>query len=187
MAEPRGAAARARVFYALWPGPALARRIAAHGARLEAALGGRAARVETLHLTLAFIGDVDTACLTLLAAPPATVSASCFELQLDRCGVWPHNNIGWLAPATIPSALTLLQQRLALWLESVGFAPDPRPFQPHVSVVRRVRAPLSEAHIEPLTWPVADWRMVRSHLSAQGAGYEPLACFTLQGDDRRRH
>lgn len=180
MADSGSAAPRARLFYALWPDAPLAQRIAGHGARLQAALGGRAARPGTLHLTLAFLGEVDASRIARLAAPPATVSAPCFELRLDRCGVWPHNGIAWLAPALMPPALAQLQQRLSQWLESIGFIPDPRVFRPHVSVVRRVRAPLAEAPFEPLAWPVAQWRLVRPRWSAEGAFYEPMACFALQ-------
>lgn len=180
MAGGSGGHGRARVFFALWPGAALARRMAGHGARLEAAIGGRAGRIRTLHLTLAFLGDVDASHLSRLVAPPAAVSAPCFTLRLDRCGAWPRSGIGWLAPSVIPPALALLQERLSLWVESLGFAQDARGFHPHVTVVRKARAGLAEAAVEPLDWPVAEWVLARSHLSPQGAGYEPLARFALQ-------
>jgi 2'-5' RNA ligase len=183
LVEP-DAAPRARVFYALWPDAGLARAMGAHGTRLGAVLGGRLVRPGTLHLTLAFLGEVGCASLAQLAAPPSAVSAPCFDLRLDRCGVWPHNGIAWLAPASMPPALALLQQRLWSWLESLGFASDPRAFRPHVSLLRRVRAPLAEGAIEPLAWSVRHWCLVRSRLSPQGADYEPLARFALQGEDR---
>jgi 2'-5' RNA ligase len=48
----------ARVFFALWPSPEAARQLAAVAASFAAAAGGRATRLESLHLTLAFLGDV---------------------------------------------------------------------------------------------------------------------------------
>jgi 2'-5' RNA ligase len=49
----------ARVFFALWPTPAESAQLAAWQAPLKSLCGGRAMRGETLHNTLAFIGDVD--------------------------------------------------------------------------------------------------------------------------------
>jgi 2'-5' RNA ligase len=171
---------RARVFYALWPSAALAGRMAAHARRLEAVLDGRASRTATLHLTLAFLGEVDAGRLPVLAAPPPTVTTPRFELRLDRCGAWPDNGIGWLAPSVIPEPLAGLQQRLALWVESLGFALEKRAFRPHVTVVRKSARRMAESAIEPLLWPVEDWVLVRSRLSPGGAGYEPLARFALE-------
>src|SRR3546814_10607201 len=50
------APAQARLFFALWPGPALAATLAHWAAQAQAACGGRAMRPDTLHLTLAFLG-----------------------------------------------------------------------------------------------------------------------------------
>lgn len=180
MAEAPAGAGRARVFYALWPDAALASRMATHAERLEAALGGRASRTATLHLTLVFLGEVDTGELARLAAPPPQVRAPRFHLRLDRCGAWPHNGIGWLAPSTLPAALAGLQANLSQWVESMGFALEKRAFRPHVTVVRRARGSMAEAAMEPLDWPVQDWVLVRSRLSPEGAGYEPLARFALE-------
>lgn len=47
-----------RLFFALWPSPAAAERLASAATDAAARLGGRPTRLETLHLTLAFLGEV---------------------------------------------------------------------------------------------------------------------------------
>ena len=56
-----------RIFFALWPEPGVARQLDALAGAAHAVCGGRRMRRDTLHLTLAFLGDVadaqfDSAC-----------------------------------------------------------------------------------------------------------------------------
>lgn len=171
--------ARARAFFALWPPAAAAVDMSRRAKRLQAAIGGRAARRETLHLTLAFLGEVDESLLAVLAAPPAGVAAPAFPLRLDRCGAWPRSGIGWLAPSATPPALALLHERLCLWVESLGVHLEKRAFRPHVTLVRRAGGEISEAAVEPIAWTVRHWVLVRSRLGPEGAGYEVLGRFCL--------
>ena len=56
-----------RLFYALWPSPPLAASLAGWAEAAKPAMGGRAMRTETLHLSLAFLGPVDSALADELA------------------------------------------------------------------------------------------------------------------------
>jgi RNA 2',3'-cyclic 3'-phosphodiesterase len=53
-------------------------------------LHGRRTRDESLHLTLAFIGEVDAENLPRLLAPPAGVFTPAFLFTLDEWGCWPR-------------------------------------------------------------------------------------------------
>ena len=65
-----------RVFFALWPDDEIARQFDEAGRMAHQSLGGRRMRRETLHLTLAFIGDVpparlaDLRCIAVPIPPP---------------------------------------------------------------------------------------------------------------------
>lgn len=64
-----------RLFYALWPAPTLATSLASWAEQACPATGGRIMRTETLHLTLAFLGNIDMETAEeLIDATPCTAS-----------------------------------------------------------------------------------------------------------------
>ena len=84
-----------RVFFALWPDPAVAERLAAVARDAHALCGGRIMRPDTVHLTLAFIGDLADARIESLHQAASRVTGNAFRLNLDRFGCWRHNRIVW--------------------------------------------------------------------------------------------
>ena len=66
--------------------------------------GGRAARAENLHLTLAFLGNVRQERFAELAAIGATAAgaAAPFMLTLDSLGVFRDAGVAWAGPGRPP-------------------------------------------------------------------------------------
>ena len=174
----------ARVFFALWPPPEIAGQLAALAASFAAQAGGRPTREATVHLTLAFIGDVPLERLADLEHAARNVRAESFDLTLDRFGLWQHNRIFWAGCSIVPPALVDLASALSAALQGAGFevADAHRKFTPHVTLVRKVKAlaaPLPPSHTLP--WRSTKFVLVRSDLSASGASYQTLAEFSLSG------
>lgn len=174
-----GAEARVRVFYALWPERALAERLAEHATGLQAAVGGRVTQTDSIHLTLAFLGDIDPGRLDELLAPPTAIAVNRFAVELDRLGAWHHNGIGWAAPAVTPAPLADLQMRLSDWLESIGFTLERRAFKPHVTLLRKCTGKVATATIASFRWSVDEYVLVRSKLGTAGSRYEVIGRFPL--------
>ncbi len=176
----------ARVFFALWPDPAVARALLARARDWHHRLGGRLTRLDTVHLTLVFVGDVEAGLIPRLIDTARSVSASSFDLELDRMGLWRHNRIVHAAPGRVPPALESLVAGLEQALTEAGVGFDRRPYRPHVTLVRKAGLPDGTPAMAPeacrpsLHWPVAAYRLVRSHLSQAGARYETLAEFPLR-------
>lgn len=181
-----------RVFFALWPDADTARRLAALAGRLRDEFGGRATRGETVHLTLAFVGEVPAEALAGLRQVGATVAAEFAppaqerRFALDRVGFWPHKRIAWAGPAEPPAALAELAGRLLAALRARGHCLDRQGFVPHLTLVRRVRdrpeAAALAAHAAALAgaeWQWDGFRLVRSRLSEKGASYETVDEWTL--------
>ena len=174
---------KARVFLALWPDARV--RAGLHQAAVDGArrFGGRAMQAQTLHLTLAFIGDVALEQVPVLQAAGAGVRNGAFSLALDRLGFWGHNRILWAGSRRDEPGLTALAHDLAARLQAVGYSSGIRTgqaFAPHVTLVRKV----TEAR--PRLWdlPVLEWAcdsfvLVRSRLSSSGASYEILEEWSL--------
>ena len=160
----------ARVFFALWPSPAVATQL--HQlARDAAAPDARIMRADTLHLTLAFIGDVAVDRLPAIeAVGDQTVWPRC-TLQLDQLGHWPHNQILWAGSQSPPDALAQLAGELSSGLQAIGIRLAARPFVPHVTLARRCRHAQAKA-FAPIEWAVEGGVLAVSHRDATGARYE---------------
>lgn len=174
-----------RVFLALWLPPALADTLSRTARELTRGSGGRPTRASTMHLTLAFVGDVPHEQVEALVRLVPAVQGSAFRLTIDRVGAWRHNGIAWAGPSIIPAPLTALRNAAEHALDRAGIPFDHRPFRPHVTLARHVERPLpASVAIGELAWDVSEVVLVRSGQDAQGAArYEVLATGALQPVD----
>lgn len=173
----------ARVFFALWPEPALATELAGMAGELAKIFGGRPTRPETVHLTLAFLGDVPTSRLPELAALPRLAEAGPFTLSLDRLGFWPHNQLLWMGCREAPP-LQALVDGLRRQLAAAAFTVrEPgRAFFPHLTLVRKLppgALPELPRLAGAIDWPCVAFRLLASTLSAAGPAYRTLALYRL--------
>ena len=145
------------MFFALWPDAGVAKRLEALAGRLHGACGGRRMRRETLHLTLAFVGDVDRDRLPALEAVGDAVGGPGFELPIDAVGYWPHNRIVWAGSTACPVAAARLADDLALALASAGFEIEKRRFVPHVTLVRKAARPPPDFAMVSHRWPCTEF------------------------------
>jgi RNA 2',3'-cyclic 3'-phosphodiesterase len=166
--------ASARVFFALWPDPAVQAVLHRHGQVLHRELGGKLTRADTVHLTLLFLGSVPEARLTSVQGVGEGVRFAPFSMRIDTAKCWRHNSIAWAGPSRIPSALLDLVAQLEGAASDAGFELDRRPYAAHVTLVRKARCrPLD---IEPLQveWPVREFVLVRSQLDPGGSRYSVI-------------
>jgi len=150
-------------------------------------LGGhrqlRMVEQETLHVTLCFLGgrperEIETiGALVLACAAPVTGLCLGAALWLPRA----RPRLVAVELSDEAGALAALQKRLAEELLAAGvYAPESRPFWPHVTVAR-VRRSGRLGRVDelgpppPLAFGGAALTLYRSRLSRAGAVYEPLA------------
>ena len=166
-----------RLFFALWPPCETAEAL--HGWALEArrANGGRVTRAEAIHLTLAFLGEVDESRLTSLKS--ISPKSRKHRLPIEEAGYWARNRIVWVGPYETPKPLELLAVDLGSELREQGFRSEKRKFSAHVTLLRKVREPQWLPRLPAVDWPVEEFVLVRSQLSAQGLRYEIVERFPL--------
>ena len=152
-----------RLFFALWPDAAVRRGLLKICADLPRH-HGREPQPEDLHLTLAFLGEIDVERRRCAEGTADRVRAEAFRLRLDRVGYWARPRILWCGASECPASLLDLLAGLNQGLLGCGFAPERRPFVPHLTLARK--APRLEAFEldSPLDWPVADFVLVSSRL-----------------------
>jgi 2'-5' RNA ligase len=171
-----------------------ARRVAA--AAVEAwrlaigpALKARWVPPENMHVTVRFIGYVDgDRAPALIEALQAPLDIQPFDIELGGCGVFPPSGPPrtlWIGLRDGLPGFTSMRDALDERLRPFGFTPEPRPFNPHLTlarikdapkgagravrdVLRAVTLPLTRSHVSRAT-------IFQSHLSPKGPRYEPVA------------
>jgi len=166
-----------RLFFALWPEPPTRRTLKRATRMAVRQSGGRPVAPANYHLTLAFLGSAARGQLDDIEAAAGGVRVPEFNLCLDRFGYWPRSRVFWLGPARCPPCLAALERALWHALDGLGFRRAPRPYLPHLTLCRKVRAepvvPLPKA----VRWPVKDIALVSSETAAAGARYSVIARF----------
>lgn len=171
-----------RLFFAIWPPAPVALSLARLADTLAQRFGGRATRRETIHLTLAFLGDVEEEQLPAVLDVAREVTAKSFEMTFDRLGFWRHNRLIWAGGASVPPELQTLVNGLREGLRAASLPCDAsQAFVPHVTLVRKVgdSRPVLP-YLEPLGWLCDRFALVSSQLDVHGAGYETVAEFPLR-------
>ena len=161
-----------RMFFALWPPAASVEALAAWARQAQPLTGGTLTRAETIHLTLAFLGELSEDRARDAVSAARRVHGEPHVLPIEDAKVWAHNSIVWVGPKQTPPALGLLAQSLRSELSSEGFAIETRPFAAHVTLIRKARRAARLPPLPDTEWPVTDFTLVRSRPSAEGSSYE---------------
>ena len=165
-----------RLFFALWPDDATRAALAGAAALLNLRDGRPVSRAD-LHLTLAFLGEVPETRVAALCAMAAALRATSFELDITAAGWWRRSRVAWLAPATVPLALTTLATALQ---QGAGIASEgAASYRPHVTVARTVRHPPTQPSAFSVHWAARDFALISSNSAATGARYQALGTWRL--------
>lgn len=159
------------MFFALWPEPEVQAALVQHGHELQRGVGGKLTRRESIHLTLAFLGEVDLDRMDEIRGVGARTEFQPFAFAVDTAGCWGHNGVAWLGPRLTPEPLVSLVGSLRGALQESGFRVEQRPYAAHVTVVRKARCRPIDLRLAPVEWRVDDFVLVRSQLGAEGSRY----------------
>jgi 2'-5' RNA ligase len=177
-----------RVFVGIAPPAALRERLAAAESGLRSA---RWVAADNIHLTLAFIGEVDGGRARDIDEALTGLDAAPFSLTLGEPGAFgPARRLRsmHIAAAQTPQ-LTALHQQVAARLAAADTAPDRRKFSPHITLAR-LKGADAEAVGRQLSrlaehrwgnFQVAEVVLFESHLGAGGADYARAAVYPLSG------
>ena len=149
--------------------------------------------VGNIHLTLKFFGNVPEDEIEALAqaARQAAAEAAPLQLQVTCAGAFPSPQaprVVWLGLGGDVLPLTQLFYRLEKAFAPLGYLPEGRAFNPHLTL-GRVKSPANRerltgmlAKMPPLDWPpffVKELILFQSVLSPQGSKYTALKVIPL--------
>jgi 2'-5' RNA ligase len=153
--------------------------------------------VGNIHLTLKFFGNVpdDEIGPLAQAAREAAAETAPLQLQATGAGAFPSPNaprVVWLGLAGDVMPLTQLFYRLEKAFATLGYPPEGRAFNPHLTL-GRVKSPANRdklvrllAKLPPVDGPpftVKELILFQSVLSPQGSKYTPLEAIKLGGKE----
>jgi 2'-5' RNA ligase len=163
-----------RLFFALWPDPALLQAMRARVDTIVASVEGKPQHPDQWHVTLEFMGQVPRERLPALRAAAGRVRHSPLTIEFDRVEHWRRPQVVCLVASRVPAGLAALVTQLRAALVEEGFTPDARPFCPHVTLARKVRAAADSVLEPPFVWQSRGFALVRSATDPAGSRYEPL-------------
>jgi len=153
---------------------------------------------DALHLTLAFIGEVDGSAQRQVEAALETVTAPALRMELHGLGCFPPRGalrVLWTG-ASPKTELASLARVVRNALGRAGVAPERRKFVPHVTIAR-FRQPPYRSELEGYlgthslfrTPPadIASFHLFSSTLRSSGARYTIEATFPLTSVPREGH
>jgi 2'-5' RNA ligase len=142
----------------------------------------RPVAADSLHVTLAFLGATDPALVEPLGAGLEAVAGPAPRLRLAGALLLPPRRARVLCAALDDpdTELAALQARLSEALAATGaYAPEARPFRPHVTVARLRRGLAAPRVVDELPEPIEfhgdALTLFASRLSPSGSRYQPLA------------
>ncbi|HEX4884450.1 MAG TPA: RNA 2',3'-cyclic phosphodiesterase [Casimicrobiaceae bacterium] len=170
-----------RLFFAVWPDAPARAALARLASEVAHVVQGRAPRSDSLHVTLAFLGNVDADRLpaVLAAGKLAAGGVDPFDLALERMGGTAYG-IAWISPGRVPDALRSLHGALAAALEQAGFQREQRMFRPHVTLARDGVRRAQQGALPPIAWTVDRLALVASTPGPGGSRYADVAGWPLQ-------
>ncbi len=154
----------------------------------------RWAAISSIHLTLKFLGEVDPAIIPKLAESldDPSIPHDGFDLRLHGLGCFPNQRsprVIWCGINGETEKLSRLQQKVETVCASLGFAPENRPFHPHLTL-GRVNG---KRNLQPLldcikigsdlecSFRIGHFNIYQSTLRPQGAVYTVLKTIALSG------
>lgn len=169
---------RRRLFFALWPDPAVAEQLAAGYAPIEVSPNSKA----DLHLTVLFLGQVPESQVGALVAAAGSIQNPAIQQLLVRLEFWPQSGvICWVGDPV--HALERLRAALERAVSNAGveLQPERMEFRPHVTLGRSLQgAPgFVPPPVEPLLLHSRRFTLAESVPRRDGRRYEQLASWFL--------
>ncbi len=173
-----------RLFLALWPDASMREQLAHSVRKGVRGSGGRRVPEANYHITLAFIGAVPEGRVAELGAVVRAVTgagtgAGPIEVPLQELAYWPGSRVLCAVPPAPLAGLAGGVGRLLEALAAAAFAPDLKPFRPHVTVAHKVMWPSASAPLHPVLWRFNEFSLIESRTLEAGPVYSVVETYPL--------
>jgi 2'-5' RNA ligase len=171
-----------RLFFALWPDDAQRNALVHATRKLVSHCGGRPVALDSLHVTLVFLGAVPVRRVPEVHVIGHRVAMAMVEqptLTFDVLEHWARPQVLCAASSAPSPAVAALAGLLRMQAEQGGFAPDLKPFRAHVTVARKVVHPTQARLLHPVPWTAASFALMTSRTESTGPAYSIVESYPL--------
>lgn len=169
-----------RVFLALFPNKSVQAQLAHQAKLLEPICGGRLVKIQHIHLTLLFLGNIAVHQIESVQQAMSNILAKKFELNLEEIGYWKQNQVVYIRAKKFPVELFFLMNALRNTLLETGFSFDNHTYKPHVTLIRKAIRPVKINLNNPIQWQVNEWFLIQSKQTDNGIDYLSLGEWRLE-------
>ena len=168
----------ARVFFALLPQSHERAAIDSHTAQLSES-SGKKVNSTNYHITLLFLGNVNTRKIESLCLDCQDITVPSFELTINQAGWWRKPKVLWLAPKKTPEELSDLIRKLKTITARRQLTVESRKYFPHITLMRKVDQNPEQPLVKPFIWQAHDFSLMESITRPEGVIYKELASWPL--------
>jgi 2'-5' RNA ligase len=151
--------------------------------------GARWVPEEQMHLTLAFLGEVEETTAEQLTGKLASIQLTGFELRFSRTGCFPNRQrprVLWVGLEPEQRLIDLVVKIRAAVL-SCGLFQEEHPYSPHITMARFKQLPSREfvafldqhKKLKSPPFSVREFTLFQSRLTPHGAVHIPIKIFPL--------
>ena len=169
--KPREMADTQKLFFALWPGDKQRQTLAEIQNDLKLAEFSRCTSPEKLHITLHFLGEVQSARIPDLVEFVEETRFEPFHFDLNLVGVWPRNRIVWCGTISESDELQTLVNAIQQDSPVESMHSRKKKFKTHITLARKATRRVFE-RIEPIQFMADSISLVRSVPIEGGVRYE---------------
>jgi len=152
---------------------------------------------QNIHITVRFLGDITPATAKKVFTEMQQVQFTPFKVQIKGLGAFPdlrYPRVVWAGITEGADQLKTIFNQLEPRLRSLGFAPDPKGFSPHLTIAR-VKTGRNKAQLADFIAKNANYdfgainaeclRLKRSNLTPRGPIYSTLKQYCPQQEQKR--
>jgi len=171
-----------RLFVALYPEDAVRARLHRLALDLVQNSSARVVPQANLHLTLRFVGSVDSVTQNCLQQGLEKIRGQGFKLKFGAVEYRKRQQMLWAVVANVPEALTELAVAVEQSSVDCGLVANDRAFRPHLTLARKVRNARVPKETETVEARIEEFCLVRSETLPEGSHYTKLKCWRLDSE-----
>ena len=161
-----------KVFFALWPEGDLRSRLE----KLQEPIKkGRKVPEDSLHLTLHFVGQVES--IDCLLEQAEKIRFSPGSIDLEGYGVFKKARVLWAGPVQWSKEIVTLSTACREAAKTCGYPAHTERFRPHVTLARKVPQLPELPTYKPVQWDFQTFSLVESNSTDHGVHYRVLQTF----------
>lgn len=166
-----------RLFFALLPGDEARNQIDCLNQSIQP-LDGKRISAENLHVTLVFLGHIDSKTENMIRNNVSNIHLPSFTLHFDQLEFWQKPKVLCLTMQPINTPLLELVEALKNSVQVNGFTPETRAYRPHITLARKVH---KHSDIDKLSieWSAKSFCLLESCRSSNTVQYPLLQQWDL--------